>query len=133
MRHFHRRPRAMLSATAVLILAATIGAARSAEAQERMAAFSTAHLATALPATTPFAIPARATAAVEGMRAYPPTHWQEGMLIGGVITGLLLWRSRALELPGAIVLLPLGATIGALVGGQFPKDEPPEQQRSSQL
>ena len=50
-----------------------------------------------------------------------------GALIGGALTVLALWRSRWIELPGALIAVPLGATIGALVGGAFTRDEPPAE------
>ena len=54
---------------------------------------------------------------------YPsePTYWREGGLIGVALTAILLWSSGWIELPGAVILVPLGGLVGALVGGQFPK------------
>ena len=52
---------------------------------------------------------------------------REGALIGGALTVLALWRSRWIALPGALIAVPLGATIGALVGGAFTRDEPPAE------
>jgi hypothetical protein len=68
-----------------------------------------------------------------------PTHWKEGALVGGVVTGLglALWVDawcRGSEssddcggaATGGFVLgAVLGGLTGALVGGQFPKDEDP--------
>jgi hypothetical protein len=66
-----------------------------------------------------------------------PTHWKQGALIGGVVTGLWFatWvdgvcRDSETDCGGAIPLALLGGglvggLIGALIGGQFPKTEDP--------
>jgi hypothetical protein len=70
-------------------------------------------------------------------REIRPTHWKEGALIGGVVTGLglVLWVNALCSDSGtdcgdAVPLALLGGglvggVVGALIGGQFPKTEDP--------
>jgi hypothetical protein len=65
----------------------------------------------------------------------PPTQWKHGMLIGGIIGGVggialgFAWcglsetqtSCLSLVLAGTVGGALLGGTIGALIGGQFPK------------
>jgi len=66
-----------------------------------------------------------------------PTHWKQGALIGGVVTGLglALWVNGLCRdsdqdckgaFPAALVAGGLaGGLVGALIGGQFPKTAAP--------
>jgi hypothetical protein len=69
-------------------------------------------------------------------REIRPTHWKEGALIGGVVTGLGLavwlngWCHDSDDcrgvVPASLVAGGLvGGLVGALVGAQFPKTEDP--------
>jgi hypothetical protein len=69
-------------------------------------------------------------------REIRPTHWKEGGLIGGVVTGvgLAVWLNgwchhsddcRGVVPAGLVAGGLLGGLVGALVGGQFPKTESP--------
>lgn len=65
----------------------------------------------------------------------PPTYWQEGALVGGLIVGILgaglghglcgYANSETNCIPalitGGLIGATLGGTIGALIGGQFSK------------
>lgn len=65
----------------------------------------------------------------------PPTHWLEGGLVGAAAGGTLatFWGSAGCEgrctVGGTMVGFALGAglgfTVGALIGGQFPKHRTP--------
>lgn len=66
----------------------------------------------------------------------PPTHWQEGAIVGGVVVGLLgasiagglCGMSEVSDtnctgstIAGFFVGALVGGSVGALIGGQFPK------------
>jgi hypothetical protein len=83
--------------------------------------------------------PLRQSLAVDSVRReIRPTHWKNGALIGGVVTGLGLLllvdgfcRGSDSECAGGPVPQALlvggviGGLFGALIGGQFPKAEDP--------
>lgn len=69
------------------------------------------------------------------VRHYPPTYWQEGLIagaVGGALFGALLGSGlcaysdveqscTGATLGGALLLGATGGTLGALIGGLFPK------------
>ena len=113
------RQSAMLAA--LLLVTGALMGVPAAAAQHRAVAFPTAVSKTPASTPTDFVVAPHAGSEPDRLRAPEPTYWLEGTLVGATLTALLLSASRWLELPGAVILVPLGATVGALVGGQFPK------------
>jgi hypothetical protein len=82
--------------------------------------------------------PLRQSLALDSVRReIRPTHWKKGALIGGVVTGVGLAvlmnglcsqdsNCEGSPVPGALLAGgAVGALVGALIGGQFPRAEDP--------
>jgi hypothetical protein len=79
---------------------------------------------------------------VESDSVSQPTHWKEGAIVGGLVGaiagGVLAYAaceqaetSRCSTVPGIILGAALLAIPGALIGGQFPKGPPEEEEAGS--